>query len=79
MTSDKKEEFSRRFQDLLVREGVPEKARPYYARHLERWGVAFRQRPANVEKHDFLEGYLKKLVHTDGVAPFFGESRMARD
>ncbi len=70
MTSHKKDEFSRGFQDLLVRERVPEKARPYYLRHLERWGAAFRLRPAGVAKKDFLEGYLKKLSHTVGVEPF---------
>jgi len=70
MTRSKKEEFSRRFWSLLVEEGVSEKARPYYMRHLERWGVAVRQRPVDVGKKDFLEGYLKTLVHTDGVAPF---------
>ncbi len=70
MTSHKKDEFSRDFQDLLVRERVPEKARPYYLRHLERWGAAFRQRPAGISKKDSLEGYLNKLSHTGGVEPF---------
>ncbi len=70
MTSHKKDEFSRDFQDLLVRERVPERARPYYLRHLERWGAAFRQRPAGISKKDFLEGYLNKLSHTGGVEPF---------
>jgi len=70
MTSRKKEDFSRRFIDLLERERVPAKARQYYVRHLERWGSAFRQRPAEVDKKDFLEGYLRKLSHTAGVEPF---------
>jgi hypothetical protein len=56
MTSDKKEDFIRGFQDLLDRERIPEKARPYYNRHLERWGTAVRHRPAGVDKKDFLEG-----------------------
>ena len=43
MTSSKKEEFSRRFVDLLVKECVSEKARHYFVRHLEPWGSAFRQ------------------------------------
>ncbi|MFD2258142.1 hypothetical protein ACFSSA_15785 [Luteolibacter algae] len=70
MTSGKKDEFLRDFQDLLVRERVPEKSRPYYLRHLERWGVAFRQRPAGISKKDFLEEYLNKLSHTAGTEPF---------
>jgi hypothetical protein len=56
MTSDKKEDFIRRFRDLLDGERIPEKARPYYIRHLERWGTAVRHRPAGVDKKDFLEG-----------------------
>jgi len=70
MTSRKKEDFSRRFIDLLERERVPAKARQYYVRHLERWGSAFRQRPAEVDKKDFLEGHLRKLSHTAGVESF---------
>jgi integron integrase len=70
MTSDKKEDFIRRFGDLLGRERIPEMARPYYIRHLERWGTAVRHRPAGVDKKDFLEGYLTKLSHTAGVEPF---------
>ena len=70
MTSNKKEEFSRQFMGLLVREGVSERARPYYMRHLERWGAAMRRRPAGMGRKDFLEGYLKELVHTKGVAAF---------
>ena len=70
MTSRKKDEFSRCFKDLLIKERVPERAQPYYLRHLERWGVAFRQRPAGVSQQEFLEGYLNKLSHTDGVEPF---------
>ena len=66
MTSNKKEEFSRQFMGLLVREGVSERARPYYMRHLERWGAAMRRRPAGMGRKDFLEGYLKELVHTKG-------------
>ncbi len=70
MASDKKADFNRRFGDLLNSERIPEKARPYYIRHLERWGSAVRHRPAGVDKKDFLEGYLRKLSHTAGVEPF---------
>jgi hypothetical protein len=70
MTSSKKEDFSRGFVELLGKEGISEMARPYYLRHLERWGVAFRQRPAEMSKKDFLEGYLERLSHTAGVLPF---------
>lgn len=70
MTSRKREEFSRRFDELLKVERVSEKARPYFVRHLERWGVAFRKRPVDVAKQDFLEGYLNELVHTKRAEPF---------
>lgn len=70
MTSHKRDAFLRGFHELLAKERVPEKARPYYLRHLERWGVAFRQRPAGVSKQDFLDGYLNKLSHTAGIEPF---------
>ena len=70
MTSYKKDDFLTDFMELLLREGVPEKARPYYFRHLERWGAAFRQRPTGVAKQDFLEGYLNNLSHTAGMEPF---------
>ena len=70
MTSGKKEDFLRRFRELLVQRGVSEKARPYYERHLERWGAALRKRPEGVSKKDFLEGYLNELVHTKGVVTF---------
>jgi hypothetical protein len=70
MTSSKKENFSRDFIKLLGKERISEKARPYYLRHLERWGVAFRQRPAEMGKKVFLEGYLQGLSHTAGVDPF---------
>lgn len=70
MASDKKEAFLGIFRDLLEKERVAEKARAYYVRHLERWGGAFRQRPAGMAKKDFLEGYLRELSHTAGVEPF---------
>ena len=56
MASRKRDELSKRFEDLMEGERVPKKARPYYVRHLERWGAAFRQRPPEVGKQDFLEG-----------------------
>jgi hypothetical protein len=70
MTSSKKEDFSRDFLGLLGKEGISEKARPYYLRYLERWGVVFRLRPAEMSERDFLEGDLEGLSHTDGVEPF---------
>lgn len=70
MTSSKKADFLRNFNDLLNREGIPEKARLYYVRHLERWGVAVRQRPVEMGKGDFLEGYLSKLSHTREAGSF---------
>ena len=61
------EEFFRLFQDLLAKERVPEKVRPYYHKHLERWGLAFRRRPVGLAKQDFLDEYLIQLSHTAGV------------
>ncbi|MCH7228547.1 hypothetical protein MLD59_20570, partial [Verrucomicrobiaceae bacterium E54] len=51
-------------------ERVAERARPYYLKHLERWGAALRARPSETSKQDFLEGYFEKLIHTEGVQAF---------
>ncbi len=67
MASCSREEFFRLFQDLLAKERVPEKVRPYYHKHLERWGLAFRRRPVGLAKQDFLDEYLIQLSHTAGV------------
>ena len=70
MTRSKREDFRRRFEDLMEKVGVAPKARPYYHRHLERWGQALRRRPAGQSAPDFLEGYFEELIHTDGVERF---------
>lgn len=70
MTRNKKDAFLRDFEDLLVQERIAERARPYYLKHLERWGAALRARPTGTSKEDFLEGYFNKLVHTEGLLEF---------
>ena len=70
MTSYKKADFFADFMHLLIRKKVPDKVQPFYLRHLERWGAAFRQRPEGTLREDFLDEYLNKLSHIPGVEPF---------
>ncbi|MFK7851435.1 MAG: integron integrase, partial [Akkermansiaceae bacterium] len=53
-----------------------ERARPYYARHLERWGQAFRKRNKEQSKKDFLEEYFKKLSNIVGVGAFMANQAL---
>jgi len=70
MTRDKKDQFFRDFGLLMAQKGVAENARPYYLKHLERWGAVLRARPKGVSKEEALEGHFEQLIHTGGIEAY---------
>ena len=73
-TSQKRRDFWACFERSLVKHGVSEKNRPFYRKHLERWGTYRRSHAAEGEPTVFLERYLREL----GGNPRFEDWRIVQ-